>query len=90
MPNNSYLRSTAKEREIVNKAREAGLISLRSAGSHSPIDVVVVDMLNKCIDLVQVKVKLGCSVPVIKNEQVTTGWTVSSYTKSWEKRKGDK
>lgn len=55
MPNKNYLKGVRKEREIVNFARESGLISFRSAGSHSPIDVVVIDIKNKQITFVQCK-----------------------------------
>lgn len=43
------------EREIVRKARDDGLISFRSAGSHSPIDVIIIDAENGRIDLLQCK-----------------------------------
>lgn len=39
MPNNKYLRSVKKERELVNKYRADGWTSARTAGSKSPIDV---------------------------------------------------
>jgi len=55
MPNPKYLKGVRKERKIVNEARAKGLIALRSAGSHSPIDVVVIDPVNKKISLIQCK-----------------------------------
>lgn len=55
MPNYNYLKGVRKEREIVNKAREMGLIAFRSAGSHSPIDVCIVDVRNRLIRFVQCK-----------------------------------
>jgi hypothetical protein len=39
---NNYKRGAAKERKIVNEARQAGHIAFRSAGSHSPIDLVII------------------------------------------------
>ena len=55
MPNRNYIKGVRKERAIVNEARAKGLISLRSAGSHSPIDVVVIDKGRKIINLIQCK-----------------------------------
>lgn len=55
MPNSNYRKGADKERRIVNRARAKGNLALRSAGSHSPIDVVIVDYVNKVIKLVQSK-----------------------------------
>ncbi len=55
MPNRNYLKGVRKERKIVNEARERGLISFRSAGSHSPIDVCIIDKLARVIRFVQCK-----------------------------------
>lgn len=55
MPNANYIKGVAKERRIVNEARELGLISFRSAGSHSPIDVVIINFDSKIIQLIQCK-----------------------------------
>lgn len=55
MPNKNYIKGVRKERKIVNEARDKGLIAFRSAGSHSPIDVVVIDKRNKLIKLIQCK-----------------------------------
>ena len=56
MVNKAYKRGAEKERKIVNKAKEEdGVIALRSAGSHSPIDVIIIDTLNKKISLIQCK-----------------------------------
>lgn len=51
----NYRRGADKERRIVNKFRKAGAIALRSAGSHSIIDVVTIDKQNKIILLIQSK-----------------------------------
>ena len=40
---------------LVNKAREEGKIAFRTAGSHSPIDVCVIDTKNLTIKLIQCK-----------------------------------
>lgn len=55
MSNLNYRRGADKERRIVKKAREEGLIALRSAGSHSPIDVVIIDGEYGKIQLIQCK-----------------------------------
>ena len=55
MPNKHYMKGYRKERRVVNQARELGHIAFRSAGSHSPIDVIVVDQVNRTIDLIQCK-----------------------------------
>ena len=55
MPNRNYLKGVRKERKIVNEAREKGMVAFRSAGSHSPIDVCIIDLKNKTITFVQSK-----------------------------------
>lgn len=55
MPNSNYLRGVRKERAFVNEAREQGKIAFRSAGSHSPIDVCIIDPINKKIEFIQCK-----------------------------------
>ena len=55
MPNKNYQKGVRKERKIVNDARDLGMISFRSAGSHSPIDVCVIDEKEKKIFFIQCK-----------------------------------
>ena len=55
MPNANYIKGVRKERKFVNLAREAGLIAFRSAGSHSPIDVCIIDEVNMKIEFLQCK-----------------------------------
>jgi Holliday junction resolvase len=55
MPNRNYIKGVKKERAIVNEARDKGLIAFRSAGSHSPIDVCVIDKMNRTIMFIQCK-----------------------------------
>ena len=55
MPNANYIKGVRKERSIVNTARKKGFIAFRSAGSHSPIDVVVIDSAKRNIRLIQCK-----------------------------------
>lgn len=53
----NYEKGADKERRIVNKFRERGCLSFRSAGSHSPIDIFAIDPETKIIHLVQSKPK---------------------------------
>lgn len=63
MPNRKYEKGARHERELVNKYREAGGISARSAGSHSPIDVWAIK--DGELHLIQVKGdKQNVSIPV--------------------------
>ena len=55
MPNPNYVKGVKKERAIVNQARAEGKIAFRSAGSHSPVDVVIIDYFSKTIKLIQCK-----------------------------------
>ena len=55
MTNKNYIKGIKKERKFVNEARAKGWISFRSAGSHSPIDVVSIDTEFKVINLIQSK-----------------------------------
>ena len=55
MPNKNYLKGVRKERAIVNNARKRGLLAFRSAGSHSPVDVVIVNKKQKLIEFIQCK-----------------------------------
>ena len=55
MPNKRYVKGRRKEYKVMNEARDKGCVALRSAGSHSPIDVVVVDTEHRVIRLIQCK-----------------------------------
>jgi len=64
MSNRNYKRGADKERKIVKKLmpskvfsdiKENGVIAFRSAGSHSPIDVISIDFKNKIIKVIQCK-----------------------------------
>ena len=57
MPNKAYIKGVRKERYLVNKARGHGLLAFRSAGSHSPIDVVIINKHRQTIDFIQAKPK---------------------------------
>ena len=55
MPNKNYVNGRRKEYKCVHAFKDSGMVSFRSAGSHSPIDVVGIDYRNKRIFLVQCK-----------------------------------
>jgi len=55
MPNNNYVKGRYKEYKIVHKEKALGRLAFRSAGSHSPIDVISIDTENKVIRLIQSK-----------------------------------
>ena len=55
MPNKNYLKGVRYEREVVNNAKSEGHVAFRSAGSHSPFDVVIIDFSNRVIEFSQLK-----------------------------------
>jgi Holliday junction resolvase len=55
MPNKNYLKGRRKEYKIVNQFKEKGLIAQRTAGSHSPFDVIAINPKERRIFLVQAK-----------------------------------
>jgi hypothetical protein len=55
MPNKNYIKGRRKEYKVMNDARARGLISFRSAGSHSPVDVCSIDCVERVITLTQCK-----------------------------------
>lgn len=76
MPNLNYKRGADKERKIVKKAREQGKIAFRSAGSHSPIDLIIVDYSSKHIVLAQCKHSkaLRGAIPPELKEKLEKDW----------------
>ncbi len=56
MPNKNYVKGRNKEYKICDNLRKEGYaIVQRTAGSHSPIDVIAINKLTKIIKLVQSK-----------------------------------
>ena len=55
--NRNYKKGYEKERKLVNRFRDKGCLSFRSAGSHSPIDVFALNPESKLINLIQCKPK---------------------------------
>lgn len=54
---NNYKRGRAKEYRIMKKAREEGMVAIRTAGSHGFFDVIAIDLARKRINLIQAKPK---------------------------------
>ena len=55
MGNRNYEKGRRKEYKVVHEAKAKGHIAFRSAGSHSPVDVVDIDIHERFIRLVQCK-----------------------------------
>ena len=55
MPNKQYTKGRRKEYAIVHNEKVLGRIAFRSAGSHSPVDVVFIDTQEHIIRLIQSK-----------------------------------
>ncbi len=56
MPNKNYVKGRRKEYKLCEKLRSEGNeIVQRTAGSHSPIDIIAIDKMFKIITLVQAK-----------------------------------
>ena len=55
MPNKAYRKGIRKEYKIIQEEKELGRIAFRSAGSHSPFDVISIDKQKRLIKLIQCK-----------------------------------
>ena len=55
MVNKNYQKGKRKEQRICKKARERGCLAVRSAGSKTIIDCIIVDHEAKTIQLIQAK-----------------------------------
>ena len=55
MPNRNYIKGRRKEYAIIHDETLLGRVAFRSAGSHSPIDIVSIDTKNHIIRLIQSK-----------------------------------
>lgn len=59
MPNRNYINGRNKEYRIIKFLKAKGFIAVRSAGSHSPIDVWAINPETKEIMLIQSKLGKG-------------------------------
>ena len=55
MPNRNYVKGRAKEYKTVHELKDRGYIAFRSAGSHSPFDVVGIHKRLRKVVFVQCK-----------------------------------
>lgn len=55
MPNKNYIKGRRKEYKYVKIMRDKGFIAQRTAGSHSPFDVIAINPETKQIRLIQCK-----------------------------------
>jgi Holliday junction resolvase len=55
MPNKRYIKGRRKEYKLIHEERDKGNIAFRTAGSHSPVDVVSINTKEKVITLIQSK-----------------------------------
>jgi Holliday junction resolvase len=55
MPNSNYIKGRKKEYRVMNEERKKGNLVLRSAGSHSKIDIVCIDVRGRIIKFIQCK-----------------------------------
>ena len=69
---NPYEKGKKLEYRVVNAAKANGCIAFRSAGSHSPIDVVSIDIANREIRFVQCKA--GKSYSESQREALRQEW----------------
>lgn len=67
MPNNSYIRGTKLERDIVTLFKKQGYASWRSAGSHGFADVIVTRKAGDALDLMR-------PITTAEIDEVLAGW----------------
>ena len=84
MPNNGYLRSTRRERQLVSYYKSIGWHSARSAGSHGEWDVYAYNPYTGETHFIQVKTKKNGMNQVEKNLTIKTACTVKTWIQSYE------
>ncbi len=68
MTNKAYVKGRNKEYKIVKELKDRGFdIVQRTAGSHSPIDIIAIDKITKVIRLIQAKPE-GFNSKKLENE----------------------
>ena len=89
-PGGQYRKGVAKERWLIKQFYESGAaLSFRSAGSHSPVDVIGIS--ENCVELVQCK---ACPTRPPKEEydkaqRLSSKIRCASVSLWWFKGKGD-
>lgn len=84
MPNKNYEKGRRREYQIIKQLKEQGFtIAQRTAGSHSPIDILAIHRLRKLILFIQAKAgseeyeKASKTKAMIENRYLNEGlWNV--------------
>ena len=71
MPNKNYLRGVRFEREVQEIFKKAGYVTMRTAGSHSPYDVILVKKTENMEKIANVCF-VQCKTHVIKKKDATS------------------
>jgi len=93
MPNKKYLKGVRLERKVVNMARKRGFLAARTAGSHSPIDLFIIDKARKAITFVQCRSSKKYSQNAIERLQADFSWLNGDFLCDFKvitKLKGEK
>lgn len=88
MPNPGYVKGANLERRIVNEARANGMIAFRSAGSHSPIDVITISAKGNSICFFQCKASQKRPSEEFKNLKIPSTLTARKIWVSKAKERG--
>jgi Holliday junction resolvase len=83
MPNKNYLRGRRKEYKILEREKKEGNIAVRSAGSHSPIDIISINIKDKVIKLIQSKpnnMSINKKQKLINNNKDLNGYFLVSFS----------
>ena len=77
MPNANYVKGRRKEYKIVHKYKDEGWdIVQRTAGSHSPIDVIAINRTTRKIKFIQSKPENYHINKILEeNDWLNGGWT---------------
>ena len=82
---NRYAKGRRKEYALIHEAKAQGHIAFRSAGSHSPIDVVTIDTLRKVIRLIQAKTNVSpAALKRIEEQHKELNGTYRVYFQCWD------
>lgn len=79
-----YRKGADYERKIVKAAREDGKLAFRSAGSHSPIDVVIISNDDRTIKLIQAKAGKSMSDKAKARLRESLGYLNGTYEVMFE------
>ena len=81
MPNKKYQKGYRFENKLVHLHSGPDKISFRSAGSHSPVDVVAIDLKKKTIKLIQAKASREKVIKPFDTDEFTVSFVVARKLK---------